>query len=425
MKKIIGIRREDKNQWERRVPIVPEDVKFLLDEFNIKTEIQPSKIRAFQDKEYEKVGALVKEKLDADVIFGIKEMPVDFFEENKTYVFFSHTIKGQSYNMPMLKRMMEKKNTLIDYERIVDENNRRLIYFGNYAGYAGMMETLVAFFKKIEKQGIKTTISQEIKQPYMYTDLQEMLNELVRLRGLFEKQLIHGIIGITGYGNVSKGAQEVLKKFKVHEIEIKDLNVYKDKKDLFYVVFKEEDMVERIDRGEFELSHYYEHPHKYHSIFSRYLPYLDVLVNAIYWDQRYPRLIERGYLRGYYDAKGQLPLKVIGDISCDIRGAVEITEWATEPDEPSYTYYPDTDIFKKGIQERGITITAIDNLPAELPKDSSRFFSSILKDFVRYIVETEEVDSFLDYGLPEYLKAGVILYKGKLTPQYKYLIHFL
>ncbi|RKZ22623.1 hypothetical protein DRQ23_04705, partial [bacterium] len=120
--KRIGIRRETKSVWEKRVPLIPEDVRELKEKYGIETVIQPSDIRIFPDEAFIEAGAVVSEKLDAPFIFGVKEMPVDFFEEGKTYIFFSHTIKAQEYNMPMLKRMIELKTTLIDYERIVDDN---------------------------------------------------------------------------------------------------------------------------------------------------------------------------------------------------------------------------------------------------------------------------------------------------------------
>lgn len=30
MKKVVGIRREDKSYWERRTPLIPDDVTYLL-----------------------------------------------------------------------------------------------------------------------------------------------------------------------------------------------------------------------------------------------------------------------------------------------------------------------------------------------------------------------------------------------------------
>ncbi len=134
MGKIIGIRREDKNEWEKRVPLIPDDVKGLKKKYGIHTIIQPSKIRVYSDDEYRKAGAEINEDLSkASLILAVKEIPETMFVKGKTYLFFSHTIKGQSYNMPSLKKMMDLKTNLIDYERIINENNQRLISFGNYA----------------------------------------------------------------------------------------------------------------------------------------------------------------------------------------------------------------------------------------------------------------------------------------------------
>ena len=93
---------------------------------------------------------------DCPVIIGVKEMPISFFEENKTYVFFSHVIKGQSYNMPMLKNMMKKKCNLIDYEKVEDELGRRLIFFGRFAGLAGMINSLWSLGIRLKHQGFET-----------------------------------------------------------------------------------------------------------------------------------------------------------------------------------------------------------------------------------------------------------------------------
>ena len=130
MSATLGIRREDKNRWEQRVPLTPQHVLELKKKHCVETFIQPSNIRVFSEGEYRKVGAHVQDSLTpSSVVFAVKEIPVDFFEREKTYVFFSHTIKGQKHNMPMLKKMMEMGCTLIDYERIVDNKGRRLVFF--------------------------------------------------------------------------------------------------------------------------------------------------------------------------------------------------------------------------------------------------------------------------------------------------------
>ena len=105
---IIGIRRADKNKWEKRVPLIPEDVRYLKNKFGIHTLIQPSNIRAYKNEDYKIAGAEVVENIHkANTIFAVKEIPLHFYRKNKTYIFFSHTIKGQDYNMPLLKKMMK------------------------------------------------------------------------------------------------------------------------------------------------------------------------------------------------------------------------------------------------------------------------------------------------------------------------------
>ncbi len=179
MIKTIGIRREDKNEWERRVPLVPGDVAELGEKYGIKTIIQPSEIRIFSDDEYQKAGAEIGEDLQgADAIFAVKEIPLHLLEHGKTYIFFSHTIKGQPYNMKMLKRLMELECNLIDYELIAGRKNNRLITFSSYAGMAGLIETLHAYGRKMKLNGYVTPF-EEIKQAYQYNSLEEAKNHLI------------------------------------------------------------------------------------------------------------------------------------------------------------------------------------------------------------------------------------------------------
>src|SRR4030065_1967926 len=170
---IIGIRRENKNEWEKRTPLIPEDIKSLIEKYSLRAIVQPSNIRAFQDEEYKAAGAEIDEDLNhAQLIFGVKEVPNELILANKTYVFFSHVIKGQPHNMPMLKTLMNKNCNLIDYERIVDENNKRLIFFGRFAGKAGIIESLHALSEKLRLIGIHNPL-EKLKQPYQYKSIQE------------------------------------------------------------------------------------------------------------------------------------------------------------------------------------------------------------------------------------------------------------
>jgi alpha-aminoadipic semialdehyde synthase len=427
----VGIRREDKNIWERRTPLIPEDVKELRENLNIDFIVQPSDIRIFSDEEYRRTGAKIDEDLSpCPLIFAVKEIPIDFIKPGKTYVFFSHTIKGQSHNMPMLKRLMELGCQLIDYERIVDERGRRLIFFGRHAGYAGAVDTLWALGLRLKWEGIENPF-EGIYQTIKYSGLDEIkssfktIGEKIKRDGLPEG-IIPLILGITGYGNVSQGVQEIIDILPVMEIKPDDIEkIFNNpRRDVIYkVVFKEEDMVVPRRGDKFDLKDYYEHPERYKAIFEKYIPYLTVIINAIYWDSRYPRFVTKKFIRKLY--KDNPRLKVIGDISCDIEGSVECTIKATDPGNPIYVYDPERDKAIDGYEGRGPVILAVDNLPCELPRDSSIFFSNILKKFVPSIVKADFSLDFNKCDLPREIKEAVIVYRGELTPGYSYLKKFL
>ena len=173
MQRYVGVRREDKSQWERRVPITPDVARALLEQHGVQVIVQPSAVRAFADAEFSQAGAVVRESLSVcPVVFAIKEIPSHVFEPGQAYVFFAHVIKGQPFNMPMLRRMLELGSTLIDYEKVTDDQGRRLIFFGWHAGVAGMLETLWALGKRLAWEGIDTPFA-GLGHPYDYHDLAE------------------------------------------------------------------------------------------------------------------------------------------------------------------------------------------------------------------------------------------------------------
>ena len=428
----LGVRREDKNKWERRVPLTPQHLKELKEEHGIDAIIQTSPIRIFSDKEYEDAGTTVQEDLSScPVVFAVKEMPIDFFKPNKTYVFFSHTIKGQEYNMPMLKKMMELGCTLIDYEKITNEKGRRLVFFGRFAGLAGMVDTLWAFGQRLEWQGIKTPFS-EIKQTIRYNGLDEIKNHLKDIGKKIEQQGLPEsvtplVIGFAGYGNVSTGAQEILDILPVKEITPKQLEAVHEtpsNKVIYKVIFKEEDMVEPVSsERKFDLQDYYNHPNLYRSIFQQYIRRMSILMNCIYWDEKYPRLITKEFLEENYT--GQLKLQVVGDISVDINGAIEFTEKSTSPENPVFVYNPLRDDIIDGYKGNGVAVMAVDNLPCELPRESSKEFSNSLWHFIPGIAKADFSKDFDNLALPPEIKKAVILHRGKLTPDYEYINKYL
>jgi alpha-aminoadipic semialdehyde synthase len=439
MKNKIGIRLEDKNRWESRAPIVPAHVKELKETHSLDFIVQTSSIRTFTDTEYESAGARVSPDLkEAKIIFAIKEVPISLLEQDKVYIFFSHTIKGQKYNMPMLEQILKLNITLIDYEKIINEKGFRLIFFGNYAGLAGMNQTLWAFGQRIKHLLNIDTPFLHLKHTYEYTGVKDMENSLsvvgekIKQEGL-PAELVPVIVGFAGYGNVSKGAQSVLANLPVKEIEPNELsNFFINRTDefsnkhVYKVVFKEEDMVTPLEDKEFDLNDYYKYgSEKYKGKFEEYIPYLSILINGIYWSEKYPRLISKEYVQNMFQSKIPVRLFVIGDISCDIEGGIEATLISTEPDNPVFIYDPFKKTVNLGLTGEGLAIMAVDNLPCELPKESSKNFSTTLKPFIAVIANADYSLQFESLDLPPVVKNAVITHKGELTPDYKYLEKFL
>ena len=429
MKKLIGIRREDKNIWERRVPLIPEHLAKLKKEHGIDTIIQPFERRAFLENEFTEVGVKIQEDLsDAPIVFAVKEIPIPLLQNDKTYIFFSHTIKGQDYNMPLLQKLMDLNTTLIDYEAITNEDGKRLVFFGKYAGLAGMIDALYGYGIRLKNLGYETPLL-KLKPAYEYKSVEEAKDEIAKVGKEIEENGMAVdkapfVFGFMGYGNVSAGAQEIFDVLPHKVIAPDELKNLDNKfNNLFYkVIFKEEHLVEpKNPEDKFELIDYFTYPEKYKSKFEQYIPYMSMLVNAIYWTEASPRFLTKQYFK----TKDEHKLDVICDITCDIDGAVDFTYKSTPSDNPAYVYNPKDDSFTDGYEGEGILDIAVDNLPTELPRNSSIEFSNSLNQFVAGIVNADKTKPFEEAGFPAEIKRAVIVYNGKLTPKYEYLHEFL
>jgi alpha-aminoadipic semialdehyde synthase len=426
----IGIRRETKGKWERRVPLIPSDLAALQHQHGLKFVVQPSDIRVFANDEYRDAGVSLDERMrGAAVVFGVKEVPVRLLRAGKLYVFFAHVIKGQPHNMPMLQRLMDLGCSLIDYERIVDQDNRRMVFFGRHAGYAGMLETLRALGLRLAHEGLNTPLA-EVRPAWEYHDLAAAREHLQSLGpGLLRDGLPESlrplVVGVTGYGNVSEGAQEVLAALPVESVpvhQLRELRRGAGGAPFAKVVFREEDMARPRDpEASFELQHYYAHPELYEGRFHEHLGHLDVLVNCIYWEPRFPRLMTREWAASHWANPASARLKVIGDISCDIEGSIELTLKASTPEAPCYVVDPSSGALRDGVEGPGPVIMAVDNLPCELAREASMHFSSVLKPMVADISAADWQADFDALCLPPHLKGAVIVHKGELTPAYAFL----
>ena len=184
-------------------------------------------------------------------------------------------------------------------------------------------------------------------------------------------------------------------------------------------------MVGALEGGHaFDLQEYYAHPERYRGIFDRYLPHLDVLMNCIYWEPRYPRLVSKADIRALTESE-KMRLKVIGDITCDVEGAIECTVKATEPDNPVFVYNPATDEVIDGVEGSGPVIMAVEILPSELPRESSTYFSNVLKGYLPAIATADYTSDFAHLNLPREIKRSVIVHCGRLTPGFRYIEQYL
>jgi alpha-aminoadipic semialdehyde synthase len=417
MPRVIGIRREDKNRWERRAPLTPEHVAELT-RHGVSVACQPSEIRVFPDESFSAAGARIVDDLSScRFVVGVKEVPAELLAPETAYAFFAHVTKGQPGNMPMLRRLIELRCSLIEYEKIVDERGRRLVFFGRHAGFAGMLDTLAALGRRLEWEGIGSPFAR-LRMAHDYADLEEAHAELARLAAALRRDglpaALHPVVfGFTGSGNVSKGAQEIFDHLPYEEVLPEDLASLFTNDDLprnilYKVVLKRDD---RIARNR--------------STMAAHLAHLTVLVNGVYWEPGQPRVVGVGDLRSLFGGKTHPRLRVIGDISCDLRGSIEANVRITTPGDPIYVYDVGSGEAVSGVAGRGPVILAVDNLPCELPVDASQHFGDALLRFLPALARCDWSRPFDALSLPDEIRRAVIVHRGRLTPRFAYLAELL
>lgn len=390
----IGLIKEGKTPADNRVALIPAQCKWIhKNSDTVKVIVQSSLTRCFSDREYTMAGVEVREDIsDCDIFFGIKEVPVEQLISNKTYLFFSHTKKKQAKNQQLLKTILEKGITLIDYECLEHEDGERIIGFGFFAGVVGAHNGMMAYGKR--------TGSFSLDRVYKQRSFRELIHTYFGLK-------IPNIkIVVTGSGRVAHGIIEVMNLMGIYEVEPDEYL----SREFSYPVFtqlKGAELYSHKQTRTYSRENFHKNPQEYESRFLFYTFQSDILMNGIYWDKGIPRLFEKEIIR---DPKFRI--QTIADITDDANGSIPVNLGDQSIESPFYG------IDKKTFQKTApylpgsIDIMAVGNLPNELPRDASRYFGEQL---IKHVLE-----DLLGNGSATIDKATIVK-DGRLTEHFAYL----
>ena len=397
----IGILKETKTPADNRVPLTPSQCKQLeLKYKGIKVFVQPDRDRCFTDREYEKAGVDLRHDMtDCDVLLGVKEVKPEYLIPDKTYLFFSHTIKKQPHNRELLKTVLKKRVRLIDYETLTDSEGIRLIGFGRWAG-------LVGAYNGIRALCIRSNVS-GLSPAHHFNKFQDMIKLASSVK------LPPAKIAVTGGGRVAGGSEEILAAFNIQKVSVEDYLSTDDFGRPVYVQVEPDAYNIRKTGKAFELSHFFKHPEAYKGNFSRFCSTTDMLVMAAYWDPRAPVLFNIEEMR-----KKDFRIRVIADITCDINGSVPSSIRTTTHENPFYDFNPITEREEEAFSNpSNITVMTIDNLPCGLPRASSVDFGNTLINKVLPLI--------IQGGKDDIIARATIAEKGKLTAGFNYLADWI
>lgn len=479
----VAIRREDASIWERRAPLAPHHVERLT-KLGVRILVQPSNRRVYPLQSYIRAGAEAKEDIsEASVILGVKQVPVDLLLPGKTYCFFSHTIKAQEANMPLLDAVLDKNVRLIDYERMVDERGQRVVAFGKYAGYAGMINIFHGIGLRLLALGHHTPFmhigpahnyrnASSAKQAIRDAGYEIALGKMPRSIGPLT-------FVFTGSGNVSQGAQEVFGELPIEYVNPSDLREVAEQgstsKIYGALVTRPDHLVRKksapsdqldstssMDTEELNLEEYNQHPERYYSNFNtKIAPYASVIINGVYWPPNAPRLLTipdakrlqqpiklggngsngrplagqhdlslyEGFVGGRTECQPSigspsLPHRLIAicDISADPGGSIEFVQECTTIDNPFYLYDAEENApSNQSFEGQGFLICSIDNMPTQLPLESTDMFGNLLFPYIMDIVRSDASKSVDEEQFCGTVSKAIIASNGQLRPSYEYI----
>lgn len=398
----IGLIREGKLPVDKRVPLSPKQCQYLQQQYpEVDLVVQPSPIRAFTDAEYRQAGIRLQEDLsDRQVLLGVKEVPVDQLLPQKTYFFFSHTYKKQPYNRALLQALLDKKIRLVDYELLREPGGKRLLGFGRYAGIVGAYNGFRAYGELTGNYALKPALH--------CADRAELENEL------FKVQLPQdfGIV-LTGAGKVAAGAKEVLSALKISQVFPKEFLRRDFDQEPVYTQLEVNDYFEREDGQPFTRKEFYANNQGYRSRFLDFAQRANLYLAGHFWAKGSPFIFTREDVR-----HPKFNLQVVSDISADIDGPVAVTLRPSTIEAPFYGYDPQGEKEVPFAQAGSIAVSAVDNLPCELPRDASEDFGGdLLKRVLPELLQGDPKDIIY--------QATETTAEGTLNAPYRYLSDYL
>lgn len=396
----IGIIREGKVPPDARSPLTPEQCAEAQVELPLRIVVQPSPVRSFKDDEFRAHGVTLQEDLsDCDVLIGVKEVPLDQLMPDKTYLFFSHTIKKQPHNRGLLQTILERRIRLIDYEVLTNERGERLIAFGFYAGIVGAHNGLWTWGQR----------SGQFHLPRLF-----QCHDYAEALAAYEKLNLPPLrIVLTGGGRVSSGAAKNLKDMGIRQVAPVAF-LQQDFQEPVFTQLHAQDYVVRRNDQPFDKKHFYAHADEYQSAFAPYYRRADLFINGIFYDKKAPAFFTVEEMQ-----QPDFQIKAIADITCDIMpgASVPSTIRASTIVDPVYGFDPATGEECAPYQQHAVDIMAIDNLPSELPRDASAFFG-------RQLLERILPELLKGYD-SDVIRRGMIAEKGQLTSEFDYLSDYV
>ncbi len=390
----IGIIREEKIPADKRVAFTPEQCKSIKEQFGVELVVQSSKVRSFPDELYVQQGIQIVDGVsDCDVLFGVKEVPVELLIPGKTYFFFSHTIKKQAHNKKLMKALLEKNITMVDYECLTNKAGERILGFGRYAGVVGTYNAMLAYGQRF---GLY-----ELKPANKCVDRAELEKELKKVK------LPPIKIVFTGGGRVASGTLEILNTLGIKSVSPEEfLTLHFDEP--VYTQLHADHHYHRKDDGRFDMHELMQHPERYRAVFVPYTKVADVFISCHFWDPKAEKLFAKEDIQA-----PDFTLKVIADITCDIDGSVPSTIRSSTIEEPLYGYDIASGKETLPFEDSSITIMAVDNLPCELPRDASTDFGYALIEKVLPCLTGNDPDQIIERAM--------ICRGGELTEKFLYL----